>query len=79
MSQDVDDGLLPLGAMASLLGVQTRELRREALEGRLPCVRIGEGGLLFDPVAVVEALRERARLSAAELRGSTSASTEDRP
>jgi hypothetical protein len=51
--------LLPLGAMASRLHIRAAELRAEAEQGRVPCLRVGTKTLLFDPVRVYEALRRR--------------------
>jgi len=50
--------------MASRLGISRSNLRQEALAGRLPCVRIGKDGLIFDPRAVEEELAARARRKA---------------
>ena len=63
-----DPRLLPLGAMASRLGISPRDLREEALAGRVPCVSVGRGALIFDPDAVEESLARRAR-GPAETRG----------
>ena len=40
--------LVSLSIMAADLGVRPADLRREAIAGRVPCVRIGERSLLFD-------------------------------
>jgi hypothetical protein len=60
MSTDNGERLLPLGAMASHLGIQPKDLRQAAESGTVPCVRVGERGLLFDPKAVEHVLAERA-------------------
>lgn len=52
--------LLPLGEMASRLGLQTKALREEAMRGGVPSVRVGDRGLLFDEDAVLAALKARA-------------------
>jgi hypothetical protein len=52
--------LLPLGAMASQLGIQAKDLRQAAEAGTIPCVRVGERGLMFDPVIVEQALLDQA-------------------
>jgi len=52
--------LLPLGAMASELGIQAKDLRQAALAGTIPCVRVGERGLMFDSDAVERALLDQA-------------------
>lgn len=52
--------LLPLGAMAARLGVQPRDLREAAENGSVPCVRLGQRGLMFDPQRVESHLVERA-------------------
>jgi hypothetical protein len=44
--------LLPLGAMAARLGIQPRDLREAAEAGAVPCVRLGQRGLMFDPGSV---------------------------
>jgi hypothetical protein len=51
--------LLPLGAMAARLHIRAAELRAEAEQGRVPCLRVGTKTLLFDPSRVYEALRRR--------------------
>lgn len=50
--------------MAGRIGVPPKELRSEAEAGTIPHVRVGERGLLFDPVAVMAALEARAKKSA---------------
>ncbi len=52
--------LLPLGAMASRLGIQPRDLREAAEAGAVPCVRLGQRGLMFDPSTVEQCLIDRA-------------------
>ena len=52
--------LVSPAVLSSILGVPVRELRREAEEGRIPHVRIGEQGLLFDLEAVTRILLGRA-------------------
>ncbi len=47
--------------MASLLGISPRNLRKEALDGGIPYVRVGADALLFDAERVLEVLRSRAR------------------
>jgi hypothetical protein len=54
-----DPRLVPLGVMAADLGVSPSDLRREALAGRVPCVKVGNRGLLFDRELVHRALLER--------------------
>lgn len=61
MHDENTNGLLPLGAMATVLGVQPRELRHEAEAGRVPCVKIGLKCLLFDAQVVIETLLKKAR------------------
>ena len=51
--------LVPLDALATLLGVPRTWLSGEARAGRLPCLRIGRR-LLFDPRAVRAILADRA-------------------
>lgn len=58
--------LIPLGAMAFRLGIAARNLRAEAREGRVPCIRVGKDGLLFDPRSVEAALLVRAAQSKAQ-------------
>jgi len=53
--------LLSLRPMALRLGIHPRELRVEAEREGVPCVRVGARGLLFDPAAVLERLRQRAQ------------------
>ena len=59
--RDGDERLLPLGAMALRLGIQAKDLRQAAEAGAVPCIRIGERGLLFDPEALLRVLEQRAR------------------
>ena len=58
--------LLPLAAVASRLGVATRDLRIEVERGTLPHVRVGERGVLLDLDAVQRVLRERAAVRPGE-------------
>lgn len=76
MKTSSDQPLLPIGPMASRIGVQPKELRAEADAGTIPCVRVGLRGLLFDPIHVEAALRARARPISAAREGSTSVSKE---
>lgn len=62
-------GLLPIGPMAAHLGLAPRELRAEAESGKIPHVKVGERGLLFDPERVLAVLTERARESDRESEG----------
>jgi len=61
MSHSSTDGprLVPLGVMAADLGVSPADLRREALAGRVPCVRVGSRGLLFDRELVHRSFLDR--------------------
>ncbi len=54
--------LIPLCVLAAELGVRAADLRREALAGRIPCVRLGERSLLFDRERVRRLLTDRAEL-----------------
>lgn len=60
MSKQVRSQLLPLGAMAADLGVSSPDLRSEAELGRIPFVRVGQRGMLFDRDLVTRLLAERA-------------------
>lgn len=60
MSKQARSQLLPLGAMAADLGVNPPDLRSEAELGRIPFVRVGKRGLLFDRELVRRLLAERA-------------------
>lgn len=51
--------LLPLGAMAAVLGIAAGDLRAAADAGELPCIRLGKRALLFDPELTARLLRER--------------------
>lgn len=52
--------LVPLGILASDLGLQAKALRESAERGEIPCVRVGERGLLFDRELVERVLLARA-------------------
>lgn len=71
-----DTRLLPLGAMASELGIAARNLRAEALSGRIPFVKVGGTSLLFDPDAVRRTLLERSK-EAERSAGCTNAEVRD--
>ncbi len=53
------ENLLSLQAMARRLNVRPQDLKREALAGMLPSIRVGDS-LLFDPAKVERAIMERA-------------------
>lgn len=61
MVEHDDSQLIPLGVMAAILGISARDLRVEANAGRLPHVRVGDKGLLFDRQRVEGCLVGRAR------------------
>lgn len=52
--------LVALPVMAADLGVRPEDLRREALAGRVPCVRVGDRSLLFDRERIRRLLLDRA-------------------
>lgn len=51
---------MPLGILASDLGLQPRALREAAQAGTIPSIRVGSTGLLFDREAVERTLLARA-------------------
>ena len=53
------ENLLSLQAMARRLNVRPQDLKREALAGMLPSIRVGDS-LLFDPAKVERAIMDRA-------------------
>ena len=55
---DADTKLLTLHRLAERTGLPVAWLRREADEGRLPCIRAGRRRM-FDLAAVLKALVER--------------------
>ncbi len=57
----MDENLMPLSRAAKRCGVSAAWLRKEAEAGRVPCLPVGNGRFLFDSIALVESLRERAR------------------
>lgn len=57
--------LMHAKALARFLKVEESWVRSEAEAGRLPHVRAGDR-MIFDPAAVVEALRERAQAAPAQ-------------
>jgi hypothetical protein len=61
MNESPSEGprLVSLRLMAADLGVSPSDLRREALTGRVPCVRVGNRGLLFDRELVHRVLLDR--------------------
>ena len=67
MSND-ENVLVTLAEMASRLRLQPQEVRREVEQGRLPAVRVGAKGLLFDPATVLRILQERAQEEASALK-----------
>lgn len=52
--------LLPLSSLAAVLGIRPSDLRAAAERGEVPCVRVGERGLLFDRELVERELLRRA-------------------
>jgi hypothetical protein len=52
--------LVPLGTLASDLGLQPRAIREAVEAGTIPAVKVGARGLLFDPRAVEDALLRQA-------------------
>ncbi len=52
--------LVPLSVMASDLGILARDLRKGALDGIVPFVRVGESGMLFNREEVHRVLLKRA-------------------
>lgn len=52
--------LVPLGTLASDLGLQPRAIREAAEAGTIPCVRVGSTGLLFDRDLIERVLLKRA-------------------
>lgn len=65
-SNEHEHGLETLAEIASRLRLHPQEVRREVDEGRLPAVRVGLKGLLFDPEVVLRILQQRARQGAPE-------------
>jgi hypothetical protein len=61
-----DSRLVPGAVLSAKLGVSAKDLRREALEGRLPHVRVGDHGILFEESEVIRALLARAKEAAKE-------------
>ena len=59
--------LLPLAALASILGVRPADLRAEVDEGRLPHVRLGAQSILLDEARVRAILCARAAEAAGEV------------
>jgi hypothetical protein len=55
------ENLVPLSIAASRLGIQARDLRLAVERGEVPCVRVGERGILFDLDVLRDRLLERAR------------------
>lgn len=55
--------LVTLAQLASRLRVNPSDLRLEVEAGRLPAVRLGRRGLLFDPELVERILGERASMA----------------
>lgn len=55
--------LVTLAQLASRLRVNPSDLRLEFEAGRLPAVRLGQRGLLFDPELVERILGERASVA----------------
>jgi len=58
---DNESPLVTLAEMASRLRLQPQDLRREVEDGRLPAVRVGTKGLLFDVESVLRILQRRAQ------------------
>lgn len=52
--------LVPAKVLSAVLGVSTKDIELEAAAGRLPHIRVGERGVLFDLDHVVETLLRRA-------------------
>jgi len=52
--------LLPLPTLAARLGLRPKDVRLAAEHGDIPCIRVGERGLLFDMEAAERALLKRA-------------------
>jgi len=73
------DERVPLGAMADILHLHPTDVRHEVEEGRLPAVRVGQKGLLFGPIVVMNMLRCRARDEAARCRADTAGRTVSAP
>ncbi len=57
--------------MGDRLGVRSCSIRRWARQGLIPALVLPNGRLVFDPDAVVAALRRRGAMSSEEARAST--------
>jgi excisionase family DNA binding protein len=66
MDNDTPIKFVKAGAMADLLGVKARQVRRWAHEGKIPKLILPGGRFVFNPKTVIEALDRLAKEKAGE-------------